>query len=86
MKKFYIILCSIIFLAGYSYPASKSDNFVPGGELMTVEEMSYIGNRKSHKFHKTTCGTLPYPENRVFLRNRGQAISKGFDRCGNCHP
>lgn len=47
---------------------------------------AYIGNIKSKKFHLPTCRTLPKETNRVNLQTREEAIEKGYDPCGNCHP
>jgi len=49
-------------------------------------EMEYIGNRKSKKFHKTSCRTLPKENNRTYFSSREEAISGGYDPCGNCKP
>lgn len=49
-------------------------------------EYSYIGNRNSHKFHRTTCSTLPNPENRVYFSTRDEAINQGYDACKRCNP
>jgi len=49
-------------------------------------EMSYIGNRKSKKFHETSCRTLPKENNRTYFSSREEAVSAGYNPCGNCHP
>ena len=48
--------------------------------------MEYIGNRKSKKFHMTSCRTLPKENNRTYFSSRDEAIDKGYDPCGNCRP
>ena len=47
---------------------------------------SYIGNKKSKKFHYPTCHSLPAEHNQVIFSSREEAISQGFSSCGNCHP
>lgn len=47
---------------------------------------SYIGNKKSKKFHYPTCHSLPAEHNQVILNSREEAISQGFSSCGNCRP
>ena len=49
-------------------------------------EMEYIGNRKSKKFHVTSCRTLPKESNRTYFSSREDAVNAGYDPCGNCHP
>ena len=51
----------------------------------TVEE-TYIGNKKSKKFHKSDCSTLPSEKNRVYLGSRDEAVNRGYSPCGNCNP
>ena len=47
---------------------------------------SYIGNKKTKKFHYPTCHSLPAEHNQVILNSREEAISQGFSSCGNCRP
>ena len=47
---------------------------------------SYIGNKKTKKFHRTSCRTLPKEGNRVNFSSRDKAISKGYVPCKNCDP
>ena len=51
----------------------------------TVEE-TYIGNKKSRKFHKSDCNTLPSEKNRIYLGNRNEAVERVYSPCGNCNP
>lgn len=46
----------------------------------------YIGNANSHKFHKSSCRTLPEEKNRVYFKTKTQAVSAGYSPCGNCKP
>ena len=48
--------------------------------------MEYIGNRKSKKFHVTSCRTLPKENNRTYFSSREEAVSEGYAPCGNCKP
>ena len=47
---------------------------------------AYIGNINSHKFHLPSCRTLPAENNRIFFDSRDEAVSAGYDPCGNCKP
>ncbi len=47
---------------------------------------SYIGNINSHKFHVTSCSSLPAEKNRVYFKSREEAISKGYEPCKRCKP
>lgn len=53
---------------------------------MDAEAQAYIGNRKTKKFHRTDCRTLPAPKNHVTLSSREKAISSGYVPCKNCDP
>ena len=49
-------------------------------------EERYIGNKKTKKFHRPSCRTLPSSKNIVYLDSRDYAISKGYEPCKNCDP
>jgi len=51
-----------------------------------VVNIVYIGNVNSKKFHADTCRTLPSESNSVYFESRADAVSKGYDPCGNCKP
>lgn len=51
-----------------------------------AEEVVYIVNKKSKKFHLESCASLPDEENRIYLEDREEAISLGYTPCGTCKP
>lgn len=51
---------------------------------VTQGEMTYIGNRNSHKFHAPDCANLPKEENRVPFDTYQEAIDAGYSPCGSC--
>ena len=51
-----------------------------------AEKVEYIGNKRSGKFHRPYCATLPKEENRVELPSREAAIDGGFVPCKRCNP
>ena len=51
-----------------------------------VEEIFYIGNRNSKKFHLPTCPNLPPERNQVLLETWDDAMERGYSPCGNCDP
>lgn len=51
-----------------------------------AEEVVYIANKKSKKFHLESCASLPDEENRIYLEDREGAISLGYTPCGTCKP
>ena len=56
-------------------------------ETEEVEELSgYIGNKKSKKFHRPECETLPHEKNREYFDDREQAVDMGYNPCKNCKP
>lgn len=48
----------------------------------------YIGNLKSHIFHKSSCGSVGTmkEENKVALKSRDEALSSGYSPCKRCNP
>lgn len=46
----------------------------------------YVGNKKSRKFHRSSCPYLPDADNRRIFKSRDAAISAGYDPCGHCNP
>lgn len=60
--------------------AQKTEKKSPGGSGQ------YIGNRKTKKFHRTSCHTLPKESNRVYFKSRDKAVSSGYVPCKNCNP
>lgn len=57
-----------------------------GSNGITISNITYIGNKNSHKFHLDSCGSLPDQKNRVYLKTRDEAISQGYDPCKICNP
>lgn len=48
---------------------------------------SYIGNKRNHKLHCSSCKTLPAQKNQVPFTTREEAVAAGYDDpCGNCKP
>lgn len=47
---------------------------------------AYIGNVRSHAFHRSTCASLPAEHNRVYFTSRDDAIRQGYHPCGRCNP
>jgi hypothetical protein len=47
----------------------------------------YIGNRRSHVFHRPTCSSVKQMNNsnKVYLESREAAIQKDYTPCGRCH-
>ena len=55
-------------------------------ETNSVLENSYIGNINSKKLHLDSCGSLPAEKNRVYFKNRKEAIKLGYEPCSQCNP
>lgn len=99
MKKIIFIMLSIaIVMAGVSCGRQKKSDI---SITSTVEQMKiailqadinveneefYIGNRRSGKFHRADCYTLPKEKNRVEFSSRSEAIDRGYLPCSNCNP
>jgi methylphosphotriester-DNA--protein-cysteine methyltransferase len=52
------------------------------------DEVAYIGNRNSKKFHYPSCSSVDdmKESNKVEFYSRDEATSAGYDPCGRCHP
>lgn len=46
----------------------------------------YIGNTRSQKFHRPTCGSLPAEQNQILFEDRAAAVAAGYAPCGQCKP
>lgn len=46
----------------------------------------YVGNKTSHRFHRSSCSYLPDSDNRRIFKSRDAAIAAGYDPCGHCNP
>lgn len=46
----------------------------------------YIGNVRSHAFHRPSCESLPAEQNRISFSSRDEAIRRGYHPCGRCQP
>lgn len=51
-----------------------------------AEEVIYIGNKNSKKFHLSDCNTLPSAKNRMKFKSRDEAVKWGYSPCYNCQP
>lgn len=55
-------------------------------QTSTQKTYSYIGNRNTKKFHKTSCNYLPESHNRIYYSSRSNAINAGMSPCKRCYP
>lgn len=51
-----------------------------------ASNQTYIGNLRSHIFHRTSCKYLPCPENRRHFDSRSDAIDADYRPCRRCRP
>lgn len=65
---------------------SANSKIISGESAVAAPGNVYIGNRNSLKFHRTSCTTLPKEANRVYFKNREEAIAAGYSPCGRCRP
>lgn len=71
------------------FDSSKTE-VIPEGDShpMADSTLTYIGNKKSQRFHLPTCpGVQTMSEkNKVILSSREEAIELGYSPCGTCNP
>lgn len=65
---------------------SKNETTVNSKTENTV--IQYCGNTNSKKFHLPDCGSVETikEENRLYLSNRAELISLGYEPCKKCNP
>lgn len=61
----------------------QNQNATPS-QVEPGEEMQYIGNKNSQKFHSGQCRNLPREENRVYFDSYADAVAAGYAPCGSC--
>lgn len=64
----------------------KTTTASPGTPRDTAIADGYIGNKKTKKYHLSTCSYLPDKENQVVFSSASAAESSGYDPCGHCNP
>jgi len=64
--------------------ASMPDRSLPSYDI----ESAYVGNKKSHVFHRSTCSSASSmsEKNKVAFSSREEAIDAGYKPCGKCNP
>lgn len=69
-------------------PAAIDPPKKPAPEAKARVTVSYIGNRRSHIFHRAGCHYVRRMNegNKVEFDNREEAISKGYRPCKKCRP
>lgn len=68
--------------ASFTQPAPSALNT----HNSTTQDILYIGNKNTHKFHLPSCSGLPDQSNRISFSSRSQAIEAGMTPCSRCNP
>ena len=60
----------------------------PGTGKSNKKSGSFVGNKKSHVFHKSSCASAKKTkdENKKYFSTRDEALSAGYSPCGSCKP
>ncbi len=69
-------------------PSQKSDTkkSSTAKEESGQDEISYVLNTKSKKFHKPTCNALPASNREDSTESRATIIEQGYEPCQRCNP
>ena len=59
---------------------------VTRGSALPEKAAAYVGNIRSHKFHRLSCRYASCPNCRAKFATRQEAIEAGFSPCGTCDP
>ncbi len=94
--KLYLIIaiaCVLVFSAYLVFKPFDDVDFHEIDENAIIQEyqqdnisIEYIGNKKTKKFHRPSCYTLPAEHNRIYFGSREEAINSDFVPCETCNP
>lgn len=81
---------SLTWKAGEPKAAKSGGKIAAAGKIPKAgaqkEEITYVLNIKSMKFHKLTCTTLPTSNRKDTDMSREAVISQGYQPCKRCKP
>ena len=81
--------CSV---CGATEGAAKGHTYVSGtcstcsAKDPNYNQITYILNTSSKKFHRTGCSRLPSDNRLDTTMSREEIVNQGYDPCGFCHP
>lgn len=86
-----IVCCSdgkdiTFYYAGMAESGAQQETKAPPAEAAEPDTEVYIGNKKTMKFHREDCSSLPEEQNRVYLESKEEAAQLGYAPCGSCKP
>lgn len=68
-----------------------NDNIAENNDIATTsnpktyeEDVTYIGNVNSKKYHVSSCSSLPIEKNRIYLNSKDEAENQGYSACSVC--
>ena len=72
----------------YSVTGLSAVQVKPERSLPASDDVLYIGNKKSLRFHYPTCRSVSQmnEKNKVEFHTREEAIERGYRPCGDCNP
>lgn len=66
-----------------------TDSGTETADSMQAEQVKYIINTNTGKFHKTECNSvakMKAKNKKEFTGSREKLIAEGYEPCGNCRP
>lgn len=69
--------------------AAISDSGIETADSMQAEQVEYIINTNTGKFHKPECNSvakMKAKNKKEFTGSREELIAEGYEPCGNCRP
>ena len=69
-------------------PQNTGSNKVAETNVSDATEYSYIGNKNTHRFHRSSCRSVKAMKesNKVAIVSRDDAIRRGYQPCAICNP
>ena len=69
-----------------THKSNSSTNTGTGSSRQSAISDDYIGNKKTKKYHRSTCSFLPDQSNQVVFDSTLDAELSGYESCNHCNP
>ena len=69
-----------------SFTTERNSNIQTNPTETDSDELLYIGNVRTGRFHRPDCSGLPLEKNRIYFLSRQDALAKGYSPCLKCNP
>lgn len=81
--------CTLGTVRGFLKSMKTKEDGTETADSMQAEQVKYIINTNTGKFHKTECNSvakMKAKNKKEFTGSREKLIAEGYEPCGNCRP